>query len=150
MGRRGLFPAGAGHGRDPHGQQRQCDALGERSESLAWLEDCFEVANLGFDCVFADLLNDPPGIAPGRNGIRYSSSSSLSSVATTASSIGNLPVRRFFKVPWVDVLTKISAFSFRRQFRRFWWRPLRPPPVPVRHQRRWRAVRILPRPCHCP
>lgn len=31
MGRRGLFPAGAGHGRDPHGQQRQCDALGERS-----------------------------------------------------------------------------------------------------------------------
>ncbi|XP_062711826.1 uncharacterized protein LOC109429483 isoform X3 [Aedes albopictus] len=38
-----------------------------------------------------DLLNDPPGIAPGRNGIRYSSSSSLSSVATTAS-IGNLPL----------------------------------------------------------
>ncbi|XP_038120295.1 mucin-5AC isoform X2 [Culex quinquefasciatus] len=40
-----------------------------------------------------DLLNDPPGIAPGRNGIRYSSSSSLSSVATTASSIGNLPLQ---------------------------------------------------------
>ncbi|XP_021704320.1 rho GTPase-activating protein gacF isoform X4 [Aedes aegypti] len=39
-----------------------------------------------------DLLNDPPGIAPGRNGIRYSSSSSLSSVATTAS-IGNLPLQ---------------------------------------------------------
>lgn len=40
-----------------------------------------------------DLLHDPPGIAPGRNGIRYSSSSSLSSVATTASSIGNLPLQ---------------------------------------------------------
>uniref|UniRef100_A0A1Q3FJM4 Max-binding protein MNT n=2 Tax=Culex tarsalis TaxID=7177 RepID=A0A1Q3FJM4_CULTA len=40
-----------------------------------------------------DLLNDPPGVAPGRNGIRYSSSSSLSSVATTASSIGNLPLQ---------------------------------------------------------
>ncbi|XP_058454609.1 serine-rich adhesin for platelets-like isoform X2 [Malaya genurostris] len=39
-----------------------------------------------------DLLNDPPGIAPGRNGIRYSSSSSLSSVATTAS-LGNLPLQ---------------------------------------------------------
>lgn len=35
-----------------------------------------------------DLLND----LPGRNGIRYSSSSSLSSVATTAS-IGNLPLQ---------------------------------------------------------
>ncbi|XP_058825104.1 mucin-5AC isoform X2 [Topomyia yanbarensis] len=39
-----------------------------------------------------DLLNDPPGIAPGRNGIRYSSSSSLSSVATTAS-LSNLPLQ---------------------------------------------------------
>lgn len=39
-----------------------------------------------------DLLTDPPGIAPGRNGIRYSSTSSLSSVATTAS-IGNLPLQ---------------------------------------------------------
>lgn len=39
-----------------------------------------------------DLLNDPAGVVPGRNGIRYSSSSSLSSVATTAS-ISNLPLQ---------------------------------------------------------
>ncbi|XP_053692223.1 mucin-5AC-like isoform X2 [Sabethes cyaneus] len=39
-----------------------------------------------------DLLNDTPGVAPGRNGLRYSSSSSLSSVATTAS-LSNLPLQ---------------------------------------------------------
>lgn len=51
-------------------------------------------SNAAANCVQSDrdLLNDPPGIAPGRNGIRYSSSSSLSSVATTAS-IGNLPLQ---------------------------------------------------------
>ncbi|XP_055635541.1 uncharacterized protein LOC129775188 isoform X2 [Toxorhynchites rutilus septentrionalis] len=52
-------------------------------------------SNNTINCVQSDrdLLNNPPaGVVPGRNGIRYSSSSSLSSVATNAS-IGNLPLQ---------------------------------------------------------